>query len=557
MTAQGSVKRDWLAELRATDTREQFASLVREIAKLAPGLEAEVREVAAEFNEGLENWTLEFFASRQREAEAAKPYTIRKRPLTGAPSARKPEWDLAKELDAAIAKAQPTQPEPVAEPAPKAPSPWPDAPLPPPGATAIERLTYPRGLLGHVVQYIYDTDQLPDRTMALVGALCVLAKALDRKVLGPRGVSLVLFILLIAETGAGKQHILNCIRILLRAMNRESVIVGSGIASMQSIEEILEGKKGEEGKPSALVVIDEYGSSFLRRISSKGQTGNVSEIPSTLQTLWGWSPTLEWQGSIKVGKEVVTVHGPAFSIFGSSTESAFFTALKGRQVSAGFVNRHLLLNAGRGAPRRVEPKYDWQQCPEWLVKALKGIAGKPAPVDNRPLRKGLWVVTDFRKIGWGPGAHALWQEFENEIRDLPTAEREVWIRAPEIALRCATIVAAFRGPATVVEVADLEWAIALARHSTTQLARGLDKHMLEEFEVADLVEHIREEFRRKGELTLGQIRKLCERKVNDFRKIDLAIDHLVKVEHIVELEEEEAKRGRPTRRWKWIGPRRG
>jgi hypothetical protein len=199
----------------------------------------------------------------------------------------------------------------------------------------------------------------------------------------------------------------------------------------------------------------------------------------------------------------------------------------------------------------VKPKYDWQQCPEWLVEALKKIAGKPAPIDNRPVMKDRWVVTDFRKIGWGPGAEELWQEFENETRDMPTADREVWIRAPEFALRCATVVAAFRGPATVVEVTDLEWAIALARYSVKQLARGLDKHMLEELEQAELVEHIREEFHRRPVLTHGQIRKLCERKVNDFRKIDVAIDHLVKVEQIVELDEA-SRAGRPTRRWQWV-----
>jgi len=48
--------------------------------------------------------------------------------------------------------------------------------------------------------------------------------------------------------------------------------------------------------------------------------------------------------------------------------------------------------------------------------------------------------------------------------------------------------------------------------------------MLEEYEQADLVEFIREEFRHRGELTEGQIRKLCERKTDDYRKIDLALD---------------------------------
>jgi hypothetical protein len=52
-------------------------------------------------------------------------------------------------------------------------------------------------------------------------------------------------------------------------------------------------------------------------------------------------------------------------------------------------------------------------------------------------------------------------------------------------------------------------------------------------------------------LTQGQIRKYCERKCDDHRKIDAAIYHLLVCEDIVEVEAEGA--GRPTRRWKWNG----
>jgi hypothetical protein len=262
--------------------------------------------------------------------------------------------DFPKELIGAVAA-----PAPKAQPEPKAET-WPEAPLPPAGATELERLTYPRGLLGHVVQYIVDTDRLPDRQMALAGAMVACHKALDRKILGPGEISVILFLALLAETGAGKNHILNCIRILLRAMGVENAIAGTGIASKQSIDEILEGPLGKPqlGLPSALITIDEYGS-FLTRISSKGMGGNITEIPAKLQTLWGWHPQVEYLGDIKVGKaeERVPVYGPAFSIFGVSTDRSFFRAVKEKQVSGGFVNRHFVINAGRGQPiARAPPR---------------------------------------------------------------------------------------------------------------------------------------------------------------------------------------------------------
>jgi len=493
--------------------------------------------------------------------------TPKPKPQEEEPEELEPEKEEPEQEEQEAAKATPSR----IEKAKSKPSKWPEAPLPPPDATALERLTYPRGLLGHVVQYMYDTAGLPDRFLALAGALSALGKCCDRKVLGPTGNSTILFLLVIAETGAGKNHILNCIRIIFKAADMEDAVVASGIASVQSVEEILEGRPNKTpGQPSPLVLIDEYGS-FLTRISSKNQTGNVSEIPSILQSLWGWSPEAEWKGSMKMAKEIVTVYGPAFAIFATSTERVFFTALKRKEIGSGFVNRHILINAGRGAPERVKPQYHWTQCPGWLMEALKEVAGDPAPLDNRPLsltgNHGVRVMLrDFRRIDWGPGAEERWYEFEKEIRSMPSLEdRELWIRAPEIAERIATVVAVFRG-SKLVDLQDLEWAIELARHSTRQLAHGLKEHMLESYEEADLVKRIREEFERKykedkrntkveedqrGILTQGQIHKVCERLTDDLRKINRAICHLQTCGDI-EATQPPLRAGRPTTYWKWI-----
>jgi hypothetical protein len=443
LTAEEEASRIVVAEIKAYpqggDKREEHLRLFGE---LLPRTEIEAL------------WA-ERYAEIARIEKAAKPATVFRRYTSTnahAPSFILPATQPAADEDAKGTARKATVAKFIEAAKPKkeeAQGEWPDAPTPPANATALERLTYPAGLLGHVVEYIRATAALPDRFMALAGALSALGKCLDRKVLGPTGNSTILFILLIAETGSGKQHIINCIRIILRAAGMEEAIVASGIASMQAVEQILEGK-GENipPQPSPLVVIDEYGS-FLTRISTKGQTGNVSEIPATLQTLWGWPPELKWMGSIKVAKEMVKVLGPAFAIFGSSTERAFFFALKQRQVAGGFVNRHMLINAGRGAARRIEPEYPWTQCPNWLVKALQKVSGERAPLMGMPLElrgeKGPTMLRDFRRIGWGPGAYDLWKKFDDDIRDLPTEERELWIRAPEIAERLATIVAVFRG----------------------------------------------------------------------------------------------------------------
>ncbi len=441
---------------------------------------------------------------------------------------------------------------------------WPEAPLPPGWAQGtIEALLYPRGLLGHAVQYIMDTAPLPDRKLALAVALSACAKGIDRKVIGPSDNSTVLFSVVIAETGAGKHHGISCSRSLLRAMGLEYSIVASGLASVQAIEEIIEGveRAGSsiDPNPNALVVIDEAGS-WLSRILSTSQNSNVSEIPGILQTLWGQPLEDGWISTKKVGKVMKTFYAVTFSIIGFSTEKMFFRALKDRLVSAGFVNRMLLWNVGRGALERVDPKYSWTQCPKWLVEAFRQVTALDVAPLYGPMKLTIpanddtvLIVKDFHRVGWGPGVKERWLEFDNSIRGMPSVEdREFWIRAPDLTVRLATVVAVYRC-SPVVEMEDWEWAIEVVKWSTEQLRRGVSKHAIEDMEQADLADSIRD-FVRDRQDTLVPIGELCkhfERKAN-VRKFNEVLWHVVKTGDIVEATAEEVAaykgtaRGKPT-----------
>ena len=291
--------------------------------------------------------------------------------------------------------------------------------------------------------------------------------------------------------------------------------------------------------------------SFLNRISSKSQTGNVSEIPAILCSLWGHSPQATWKGSIKMHKKMVEVHGPAFGLFGTSTEPVLYKALKSKQISGGFVSRHLIINAGRGAERRVSPKYSWVSCPKWLRKALMEVAGRPAPLDNTPLiSRTRGVIWDFRRIGWGHGAKQRWDDYEYSIRSKPSSEeRDVWIRVPEMALRIATIVAVFRG-SDEVDLIDLEWAIGVAEYSATKIVEGLAAHSSEDLEQVELIRIVRAKLEQKKTITKSVLFKICENKTNDQRKIWFAINHLVILGEAVVVEPSAV--GRPTEgKWQW------
>jgi hypothetical protein len=306
-----------------------------------------------------------------------------------------------------------------------------------------------------------------------------------------------------------------------------------------------------------LVIIDEFGS-WLSRITSKSQTGNVNEIPGLLQTLWGWPPeNVAWKSSIKVGKDVKGIFSPAFSLLGFSTEEKFFASLKRSDAATGFINRLSLWNAGRGwTGDLLNPKYPWTQIPAWFGEALKDLTAiEEAPLDAPMLldHQG-YTFRDFCRMRWGDGAEDIYKTFEKGIRGMPDEEdREIWIRAPEVAVRNATKVAFFRGSSSV-DVEDITWAIGVATESTKQLQEGHREFSKEDLDQADLVRRIRDQFKRKSRLTWGQVRKSCERQTGDYRKIEAAIKHLEEVGEIAPAGEDGRTelRGRPTMTWLYL-----
>jgi hypothetical protein len=182
------------------------------------------------------------------------------------------------------------------------------------------------------------------------------------------------------------------------------------------------------------------------------------------------------------------------------------------------------------------------------------------------------VVPGWRRVRWAnDGLEAMWLDWDAQIRGLPSDERALWIRAPEQALRLATVEAWFCGNGTgtdyspvVVDEAGYQWAVAVVKQSMGMLVAALDKNMREDLEHGDLVELVRAEFhkdknkvvvaggRRVGQRTWGQIHRLCEKKTKDMRKIGQVVAHLEACGDIMKLGASGGP-GRPTDKWQWCG----
>jgi hypothetical protein len=323
--------------------------------------------------------------------------------------------------------------------------------------------------------------------MALATALSVGGAIINRKVAGPTDGGTSLYVLLLAFTGAGKEHLLNCADALLGAADERGKLGPSDLASIQAIQELI------VEQPSCLCVMDEFGS-FLARISHGSQCSNVQEITGMLSSMWGKQPGSTYRSVKKKGKEVEEVYWPTLAILGASTPAQFYQAIKNRFIANGFLNRFVTFSVGKGGDR-TDPKRNWNDVPDALKERLKAMAGPEIPFQ---LQMSFGMKPQWRKIGWGEGARALFEEFEDRNRNRQDGtERDVWIRAADIALRLATIVAAGRF-STNVSKRDISWAIQVVSNSATKLIEDLQKYSREQLQFGDLCDKIIEFIRRAG-----------------------------------------------------------
>ena len=357
--------------------------------------------------------------------------TITKHSLTGeAAPAEVAKRRHAEELEAAITlvQAEPADaavevaaPAVVTRPAPspllKGFEEMPAAPSPPPGASADERLTYPPGLLGHATDRAFRSTDLPDRQIALWGAMVGLAKILDRRLIGPTRSSSVLYNLLVAATGAGKEPAQQFSLTLLRAAGPgyERLLQGGFLASAQAVEDMV------RVTPNCLAMIDEFGSWFKM---IQDQSGNVSQLPMVLCKLWGQKPhgrypVLRRANRDAKEEDLTFIQWPTMALAGATISEPFWDACGDDHISGGFLNRCLLLDAGLGAMEYVTPTYEPDDIPEWMVKLIQ-IAAKSA----QPSQGSLPIMTGYLapwQQSWDPRGEEAYKDRRSDIRRYPKA----------------------------------------------------------------------------------------------------------------------------------------
>lgn len=332
-----------------------------------------------------------------------------------------------------------------------------------------ERLTRPGGLVEEITDWICATARRPSRILALGAALTIVGTVAGRQFSGPTGSGTHLYVLLLARTGAGKDHPLQSIARLLQAASLGQHVGPSEYISMPAAIRHL------TRSPLSVCPMDELGA-FIQRINNRRASGFEAAISKVLRTAWGSSfatmTTPEW-----AQVESRTIHAPALSICGASTPEEFFQALEATDTSNGLLNRFLILET-RSRPRQSNPPLNPHAPPPTsIIEGLRAVyyAG------GQLLAAGVNQFDTQRtptEVPWSPDAAAIFQALADRADRVEGPAADLMARTAETAVRLATIAALGRDPAAPnISARDMEWAREIALFAAKTLISGAGEYM--------------------------------------------------------------------------------
>ncbi len=324
---------------------------------------------------------------------------------------------------------------------------------------------FPDGLVGKVANYIMASAQRPVPEIALAGALAFIAGVCARQY-NVSNTGLNLYIVLLAETGRGKEAAASGIETLVNIMRTkvpsiETFMGPGGFASGQALVRAL------DGNPCLFSALGEFGH-LLRTITDKRASASDVKLRQVLLNLFsksGKNQKLRATAYSDTDKNTQDVEAPAFTFLGDTTPEAYYASFSSGLIGEGLLPRFLTITYdGPRVPTNEAPRID---VPADLGDHLASLV---TSILN------LQQTNNFVDVGLTPEAKDIDKEFDlycdariNEPGASTMAE--VWNRAHLKMRRVAAVVAVGRNHlAPQILPSDIEWAIRLVRADIESMA---------------------------------------------------------------------------------------
>lgn len=340
--------------------------------------------------------------------------------------------------------------------------------------------TFPRhlldvpGMVGEIADFILSTSLFPQPVLALGASLAWCGAIMGRKVRTATDLRTNLYLIGVADSGAGKEHARKALKRLAVAAGMTRFIGAEKLASDQGLFALL------EAQPSCLALLDEFGRT-LRVLNNDRAPAHLQQLMTTLMELFGSADSYiieKVRAEHTSGQAPRQVVNPNLCIYATTVPGRLYQGLTPDEITDGFLPRFLVFESDTPDPEMRAPtdsapsgalidlNTPWNDAPTNvehdgnLAQVARGV-----PVVPRLIQ----IDDDANELLTKSGAY--WRTRKQAARG--TGIDALWARAYEHALRLSLIVGA--GSSGKIERATASWAcemtdFLLGRAATQALA---------------------------------------------------------------------------------------
>jgi len=324
------------------------------------------------------------------------------------------------------------------------------------------------GVIADMMALMATTAKRPQPVLALGASLCAIGALMGRKYRTDSNTRSNLYVVGIAESGAGKNHSRVVINELFRLANLVQYLGGNKIASGAGLLTAI------QRQPAILFQLDEFGMFLSAAADRKRSPRYICEILDLMTELYTTAGTTYFgveYASNQNNNAHRAIHQPCACIYGTTTPLHFWQALQASNVADGSLARFLILESEDDFPDSnemfgtIDPSQD-------LIDRLILIHQGGGLLNGNLTDVGAIdeVLVAPRVVPMTAQARAAFRQLDQELlgqlrRSRGTGFSSILARIEENATKLALIRAVSRDAVNPqIEDHDAHWGIALSRH---------------------------------------------------------------------------------------------
>ena len=291
-----------------------------------------------------------------------------------------------------------------------------------------------------------------------------------------RGSTSPLYAIVVGDTSAGKGRPQQCLEAALSVAHTDLRGPGNIVSSKALWATLSTAARAGHG---VCYTVDEFGE-MLSTLTSPRKNPNQAD-------LYGWilkfatvgTGTFVWGNSAAEGAGKDAVRSPSLVLFGGTTPTSFFAAVKSKQAGDGFLNRILIgLGLEETPPKNRDAWREGADVPSDVLAGLSTLWRRMSAA-ARDVPEGSTIVDPLPVVVQEtPGAASMLIAWDDAIEGLRGPARDLRARSLELAQRVALSLAVLRMPDRdpIVDEDVIEVATALVDLCMTGVQRVIEEH---------------------------------------------------------------------------------